>query len=273
MAQAGAQREPSMEEILASIRKIIENNDTDREQPAAAQQAVAQQAAPRREPAFSEVADASRADRPRLHPEAKVAKAPAAPSGNGEDAAGGSLSLADIAARMRNDKQAPVGTVLDDSTVRDLQDLLDDDNLDYGMTVADRNEDGLQEVARAIAGMMPGFDEEVDGAQAASAESAAPEPEPENDAETGDQGAPAKPADAGLSGLGQLVSVETGEKVAQSFAELDAALAAGSQRKFDEIAEELLRPMLQNWLDDNLPTMVERLIREEIERVSRGTRR
>jgi cell pole-organizing protein PopZ len=27
MGQAGAQREPSMEEILASIRRIIENND------------------------------------------------------------------------------------------------------------------------------------------------------------------------------------------------------------------------------------------------------
>jgi hypothetical protein len=30
--------------------------------------------------------------------------------------------------------------------------------------------------------------------------------------------------------------------------------------------------MLQAWLDDNLPQMVERLVREEIERVSRGRR-
>jgi cell pole-organizing protein PopZ len=28
--------------------------------------------------------------------------------------------------------------------------------------------------------------------------------------------------------------------------------------------------MLKNWLDDNLPSMVERLVRAEIERVSRG---
>jgi cell pole-organizing protein PopZ len=28
--------------------------------------------------------------------------------------------------------------------------------------------------------------------------------------------------------------------------------------------------MLKAWLDDNLPTMVERLVRAEIERVSRG---
>jgi len=31
--------------------------------------------------------------------------------------------------------------------------------------------------------------------------------------------------------------------------------------------------MLTQWLDDNLPTLVERLVREEIERVSRGNRR
>ena len=48
-----------------------------------------------------------------------------------------------------------------------------------------------------------------------------------------------------------------------------AALAA----RFDEIAEDMLRPMLQEWLDDNLPTLVERLVREEIERVARGPRR
>ena len=35
----------------------------------------------------------------------------------------------------------------------------------------------------------------------------------------------------------------------------------------------LLRPMLKSWLDDNLPTIVERLVRAEIERVSRGPRR
>jgi cell pole-organizing protein PopZ len=33
---------------------------------------------------------------------------------------------------------------------------------------------------------------------------------------------------------------------------------------------EMLRPMLKGWLDDNLPGLVERLVRAEIERVSRG---
>ena len=70
-----------------------------------------------------------------------------------------------------------------------------------------------------------------------------------------------------------LLSADVGAKVAQSFGALTEALDAGPRRSFDEIAEEMLRPMLREWLDDNLPTLVERLVREEIERVARGPRR
>ena len=35
--------------------------------------------------------------------------------------------------------------------------------------------------------------------------------------------------------------------------------------------QEMLRPMLRSWLDDNLPTLVERLVRAEIERLA-GTK-
>ena len=38
----------------------------------------------------------------------------------------------------------------------------------------------------------------------------------------------------------------------------------------DAKTEAILRPMLREWLDENLPNMVERLVREEIERVARG---
>ena len=34
--------------------------------------------------------------------------------------------------------------------------------------------------------------------------------------------------------------------------------------------KEMLRPMLKSWLDDNLPGVVDRIVRAEIERVSRG---
>ena len=63
------------------------------------------------------------------------------------------------------------------------------------------------------------------------------------------------------------------EQVARSFGDLALAVDSSSRRSFDEIAEDMLRPMLHEWLDDNLPTLVERLVREEIERVARGPRR
>ncbi len=70
-----------------------------------------------------------------------------------------------------------------------------------------------------------------------------------------------------------LVSPAVGEQVARSFGDLALAIDSSARRSFDEIAEDMLRPMLQEWLDDNLPTLVERLVREEIERVARGPRR
>jgi len=38
------------------------------------------------------------------------------------------------------------------------------------------------------------------------------------------------------------------------------------------MVREMLRPMLKVWLDDNLPTIVERLVRGEIERAQRPAR-
>jgi len=39
-------------------------------------------------------------------------------------------------------------------------------------------------------------------------------------------------------------------------------------RTLQDLVHEMLRPMLKSWLDDNLPTLVERLVRVEIERVA-----
>ena len=43
-----------------------------------------------------------------------------------------------------------------------------------------------------------------------------------------------------------------------------------SQKRFDEMAQEMIEPLLRDWMENNLPTLVERLVREEIERVARG---
>lgn len=43
-------------------------------------------------------------------------------------------------------------------------------------------------------------------------------------------------------------------------------------RSIEDMTREMLRGMLQQWLDDNLPPLVERLVREEISRVARNGR-
>ena len=68
-----------------------------------------------------------------------------------------------------------------------------------------------------------------------------------------------------------IISPEAGRQVAAAFGELSEAFAARSKKTFDELAEQMLRPMLQEWLDNNLPLLVEKLVREEIERVARGS--
>ncbi|PLX33168.1 MAG: DUF2497 domain-containing protein [Hyphomicrobiales bacterium] len=47
---------------------------------------------------------------------------------------------------------------------------------------------------------------------------------------------------------------------------------SGNSRTLEDLVKELLRPILKEWLDDNLPELVERLVRDEIERVARGGR-
>ncbi len=69
-----------------------------------------------------------------------------------------------------------------------------------------------------------------------------------------------------------LLSPRTNAAVAASFDDLARVLASRDAREIDQTVEDLLRPMLKSWLEDNLPSLVERLVREEIERVSRGGR-
>jgi cell pole-organizing protein PopZ len=69
-----------------------------------------------------------------------------------------------------------------------------------------------------------------------------------------------------------LLSARAGAAVSASFDSLARSVAPANGRKLEEIVEGMLRPMLRSWLDDNLPLLVERLVREEIERVSRSGR-
>jgi cell pole-organizing protein PopZ len=69
---------------------------------------------------------------------------------------------------------------------------------------------------------------------------------------------------------GQLVSGETSAAVDSAFNALAQTVLVQNARTLEDLVREMLRPMLKTWLDDNLPGMVERLVRAEIERVSRG---
>lgn len=72
--------------------------------------------------------------------------------------------------------------------------------------------------------------------------------------------------------LRPIISEMAGRQVAKSFENLSVALHEERNTSVAQMTEDMVRPMLQDWLDNNLPTMVERLVREEIMRVSRGTR-
>jgi hypothetical protein len=69
----------------------------------------------------------------------------------------------------------------------------------------------------------------------------------------------------------QLLSQRASEAVSAAFGTLANTMFEGS-RTIEDVVREMLKPMLQTWLEDNLPSLVERLVRAEIERVSRGGR-
>jgi cell pole-organizing protein PopZ len=67
-----------------------------------------------------------------------------------------------------------------------------------------------------------------------------------------------------------LLSSSTAAAVDSAFNALAQTVLVQNARTLEDLVKEMLRPMLKSWLDDNLPGLVERLVRAEIERVSRG---
>jgi cell pole-organizing protein PopZ len=41
-------------------------------------------------------------------------------------------------------------------------------------------------------------------------------------------------------------------------------------RTLEDVVRELLRPLLQQWLDDNLPAIVQQSVEAEVERIARS---
>ena len=67
-----------------------------------------------------------------------------------------------------------------------------------------------------------------------------------------------------------MISAATMTAVDTAFNSLAHTLLGNNARTLEDLVKEMLRPMLKSWLDDNLPGVVDRIVRAEIERVSRG---
>lgn len=67
---------------------------------------------------------------------------------------------------------------------------------------------------------------------------------------------------------GQLVSNEVNNAVHVAFNALAQTVLVNKSRTLEDLLREMLQPILKVWLDENLPGMVERLIRLEIEQIS-----
>ena len=242
VSASSAQREPSMEEILASIRRIIEDNETGRkpsdpdpERPA--------------ENTVIEV-DAFRADLRAPSGEAKGSPRPAAAERNPV-----------LLPEARPEASADAGTA---SLRWTPQPRFTDASHAWAGDAPLSRADETRPVPES-----PPVAEAAPGAALVS--------EPEGGTEAESAPLPSLVTDAGASAAAEaslarsaILSEHAGRKVAAAFGELSEAFAARSRKTFDDLAAEMLRPMLQDWLDDNLPGLVERLVREEIERVARG---
>ena len=221
MTQPAKSQEPSMEEILASIRRIIADDDANKTAPRPAEpppQAAAP--APAARPAPPPQAPPPAPPEPSLD-EAEAAEPDSEPMADVEDQASDILDLTEqMAAPMP--QPAPKAAA------------------------QFRTIDGSFDVS---------YDEEKPAPQMPMPEARAP-----------NEDNPYR----GEARSNQLLSSVTSAAVDSAFNTLAQTVLVQNARTLEDLVREMLRPMLKAWLDDNLPGMVERLVRAEIERVSRG---
>jgi uncharacterized protein len=239
MTQPAKVQEPSMEEILASIRRIIADDEAKPAEKAASPAAAAASsgaAAPAAKPA-------AMSDVPPPAVAAAPAKAPDPPpaAGNSQDDIDAMLAGLDAAT-----SEAEVRPPLPDGEVFDLTDemVLPDPQPAPFRTV--EPEDDLEFSETVAAGAPP----------RAQQRQPAFEPPPIYES-------PAAPPQ-------QMLSRSTVSAVESAFNTLANTVLSNNARTLEDLVKEMLRPMLKSWLDDNLPGLVERIVKAEIERVSRG---
>jgi cell pole-organizing protein PopZ len=241
MNQPARSQEPSMEEILASIRRIIADDDASKtaQRPPEAPRAEAPPLPPL--PPLQEIPEVFAAPPPRPAP-----PPPAPPP------------------RIEFEPPPPPPPVVEEpvafhqETVADQSaDILD---LTESMTAALDSSPPVPQFRTIDGSSDVGFDE----AQEATELPPPPLPDLPSHAPF-PQAAPRLHDDQG-----RLISGATSAAVDSAFNALAQTVLSQNARTLEDLVREMLRPMLKSWLDDNLPGMVERMVRAEIERVSRG---
>jgi cell pole-organizing protein PopZ len=220
MTQAAKAQEPSMEEILASIRRIIADDDGVKKpepKPEAKAEAPAAKAAP-------------------APPQPAAAPPPAMKQ---DDIDAMLAGLDEPAAELAAPPRAPEPDVLELTEA-----------MQAPATPAFRKIDAQQDVV---------FEE-------VSEPEPAPSPPPRAAEPPRAASAPRSPA----MPEPDIMSSATAAAVDSAFNALAHTVLVQNAKTLEDLVKEMLRPMLQHWLDNNLPTLVERLVRQEIERVARG---
>jgi cell pole-organizing protein PopZ len=240
MTQPAKVQEPSMEEILASIRRIIADDEAKpAEKTASPSPASSGAASPAAKPAvMTDIPPSALAAA-----QAAPAKAPDPPpaAGNSQDDIDAMLAGLDDAT-----SEEEVRPPLPDGEVFELTDemALPDPQPAPFHTVAP--EDDIE------------FNETVAAGAAPRAQHRQPAFEPPPLYES-----PVAPPQ-------QMLSRSTVSAVESAFNTLANTVLSNNARTLEDLVKEMLRPMLKSWLDDNLPSLVERIVKAEIERVSRG---
>lgn len=253
MTQPAKVTEPSMEEILASIRRIIADDEA-KPPPAEAAKPEKAPAAPPKPQAMndippSKVAPAKpAAEKPAPPPAAKPAPPP--PPAPAADAGPNSQDDIDaLLAGLDTVTTAPEVRAPEPEPEPDVLELTDEMAMDPSPTPPPPQ---------------PSFRKVEPRDDLEFAESPPPRPSPSY--APVDFDAPPLPPQQPILAQSTVSAVES------AFNSLAHTVLSSNARTLEDLVKEMLRPMLKSWLDDNLPGLVERIVKAEIERVSRGGR-
>jgi uncharacterized protein len=257
MTQPAKVTEPSMEEILASIRRIIADDEAKPPPVEKAAEPAKPAAAPAAKPAAMNDIPSSRIAPPQLAAEKPAAPPPAAkPAAPPPPAPAASNSQDDIDALLAGLDEAtpaPEVRVPEPEPEPDVLELTDE----MAMEMA------------APTPPPPSFRKVEPRDDLEFAELAPPPPRP-----VGPQPS-YQPVDFNpppLPPQQPILAQSTVSAVESAFNSLAHTVLSSNARTLEDLVKEMLRPMLKSWLDDNLPGLVERIVKAEIERVSRGGR-